>query len=314
VDNLLKSYIKSPQITVKFTSGMPFVWASLAYTYFNRSGSQIIIDSSPKAVQMDVWDATGAASLGTVTAGAVTLAGSSSIGSVFHGTLRRSFQLTADKAIHVRVYPIGVNSAGPGNRDENLFIRWIMLHVGADPNVPSIEGSHANKLWHLINKKLVELSDEPFTMTVRLADLAALNPDLFSKMLDIGQSVRVIASDMAGGNTVDVIARITSMKFDILEPLNTEVTLETIPPRFTTSLAKATARKLYVQINVGDDPLTADPGTVVNTDIRNTPTTSSAPTRSSGALRGIIGDGQQPFDPGVGPVPLLPFDPSALYG
>jgi hypothetical protein len=191
--------------------------------------------------------------------------------------------------LYLRVYPPAVDS-GLGL---SIILKSVQLSIGPDPSVPAIEGSHANVLWHLAADKLEELAPEPRTYQCRLADLCRLNPDLEDEAIDVGQTVRLMSQNMAGSTSIDVLTRVTTINFDLLDPLNTQLTMETVDPKLTTSIANAQARKVFVNtvIALDDsgsvvDPTQVSAGDTVDTVSVVVPGTTTQPVAQVGSRRG----------------------------
>lgn len=306
-------YIQTPSYTIKHTTDMPLLWCSVGVTLAFGAMSQAspYTLASASGVKLDVRNVDAGTSLGTVQDGEQVLV----TGDFVDITLRRSVELSADTRVALRVNgpDVAINSVAV---DPFIFVRWFMVSIGADPDVAPIDGSHGNVLWHHGNSKLDASATEPRSYQLRLAELCRLNPDLASETLDVGQTLRLMTVDGLAGNAgLDVTTRITSVVFDLVDPLNTMITAETIDPRLTTSIAKARAQKVYVDVSV---TVNASTGAVVDpTEVAagtNTQTISSTKTGSTGTTvgqhnsnRGVITGGQLATDDGTSAIPITKY-------
>ncbi len=303
---------ETPSYTLRYNSEMGFVWCSFLLTINTPSitspgaGLPNYDDSGGASTfhkcKIEIVNANTNAILGTVT----DVDREFVSGDVVHILLSKSIQITADTSIKLRLHtPYSTTTQEPG--PNFVVVRAANMHIGFDPAAPAIDGSHANKLWHAGQKKLDELSVEPFSLSARVLDLAALNPDLSTETLEIGQSVRVMSAQMAGSATLDAVVRITSITADLMDPLNTQLVLETIPPRITRAIAKARARRLYVTSTVFVDQDGAvvsvdeiDAGADVNPVSNFTSTQDQIPPKLPEAPRIIIPTGKSKTDSGTG--------------
>jgi len=108
------------------------------------------------------------------------------------------------------------------------YVRWGMVHVGPDANVPYVAGSHANKLWKIANVELGTKSQTPRTLRCKFIDLIRLGRSIGTEQITLGATVSVEDVSMTG--------RIVSYTLDLADEENNEVTLSTIPKRITNFL------------------------------------------------------------------------------
>jgi hypothetical protein len=150
-------------------------------------------------------------------------------------------------------------------------LHYMMLSVGIDPNVPYVEGSHANKLWQYGNRKLKELSADPSSVEASLLDLERLGVP-FERIV-LGGEVRLQNTKLG----IDTTYRVVSIRWDRMDPAGTTVILSRRLPRLTRTMATRKPR-IVVNINVEQDP---DAQPTYKTVIA----TSDTPVDQSGATR-----------------------------
>jgi len=300
--------LQSNSYTLRYTAGMPKVWISCGFLLWNRKASTATYgatglikpcklrainpnDSSQYLQVSDATDAEGAEVQRTLAAWGTE-----------YVVLSGSFALTANSPLVLHFLPPVDNSLGSlGTSD--AYLLWWMVHIGYDREAPVVEGSHANRIHRVGQRRLDVASADPFTLTAEVADIAQVNPRFAEQVLSMGQRMRVIANDMAGGSKLDVQARLTSISPDYRNPLKTRLTLETVEPRFTKALAAAKARRLYLQLNVADD-LSETLGTDT---VRTAPATETLPVEIPDAARIVISPGEVGSDPGTGVIPFEPY-------
>jgi hypothetical protein len=147
-------------------------------------------------------------------------------GTYYHATLRVSATITTTGTYELRVLG-GTISAG-NYANNATYVRWGMLTVGTDPNVPYVAGSHANKLWQLANVELGLTSSAPQTLRAKLIDLKRLGAPVGTEIITMGASVLL--------ENVNISGRIVAYTLDLADPKNSEITLSTAPKRLTNFL------------------------------------------------------------------------------
>jgi hypothetical protein len=235
----------------------------------------------------------------------------------FKDILRGVQQPVTPTNYKVRARLVGGTSA---TNDYFSFFCWAMLHTGIDPNVPVVEGSHGNKLWHYANDKLEALSSEQRIFRAKIANLAELVPELRTEKILPGQNIRLKSKDMAGGEVLDVTVRVVAIKY-FKNPLETELTLDTLEPRIAKLIGRTQIQQLWANVpvtvdasgNVVDAPYLADlaagGGSIpsLSTFFMPTPTSAGTPVLVSGATRGVIEDANVVDDDGLTPIPIKKY-------
>lgn len=281
-------HLDSPSYKVRYTADMPTVWAAVGLTIMAPGLSTLTYSGNLKH-KLEVYNVDGAAVLDTLTDEDRSIASLASE----NVTLRQAVTISASTTIRLRTYPSGTGSI------VQSFARWYMLWIGFDDLTPFVVDSHANRLWHLANMKLAELSVEPLRIQVTVAELALSNPDLVEDALDVGQEVHLVATDMVGGETIDRTLRIVGIYGEHDNPNATRLILDSIDPRVTESISDPAQTQLYVQINTSDGILTGK-------------TTAQNPFNTTGASRGSVTSGSEGDDDGTSPIDLNPYDPDGF--
>lgn len=211
--NGTSKYLVSPSITVKSPTTGDTLWATCSLSNMNTQAADLTWSADTITVEMrDSTPSTLASVTGPDEDITLVTHESSDL------TLRVAYALTANKTVTVRMQP---NLIG----NYSVFCRWMGLHLGPDPEMPVIEGSHANRLWHLANTTISNSITTRYDLT--LQDLASLNCYSEDETLTLGGTIRVI-DDVLG---IDIQARIVALQVDLLDPLNTLVRLATNPTR-----------------------------------------------------------------------------------
>jgi hypothetical protein len=115
-----------------------------------------------------------------------------------------------------------------------LFVRWATLTIGPQPDVPFIIGSHANRLWLTGSRVAERLSRDRVGYVIRYRDLAYLDEyTLEDERLTLGGMIRLVSRERG----IDTEARVVQIRTDLLDPDNSEIVLDTRPPKLTRLLA-----------------------------------------------------------------------------
>jgi hypothetical protein len=106
--------------------------------------------------------------------------------------------------------------------------------------LPFVEGSGANLLWHAANAKLETSAVPRLRTTLRLVDLARLDPRTFGAdcTIRLGQRARVVLPRRG----IDGTARVVRVEQNLLRDGDGAITLSDAPQDLTGSLARATWR------------------------------------------------------------------------
>lgn len=239
--------LRTPSYKIRANGTTPTVWCSFAFTIFGISASDLSSTSTTYTrAKVEIYNVDTSTVIATVTDGDWTVAA----GDVINVTLRKAITLSASTTIALIFYPPAGMAGITDYGGVACLARGGMVHIGNDTQAPLVDGSHANDLWQLANNTLSATSAEQRTLRVRYADLARLNPDLATETLDVGQNVRLMSDGMAGNNSLDITVRVTRINWDLLNPSNSELTLDTLDARVTRMIGKSTTRKLYVNLDI----------------------------------------------------------------
>lgn len=289
------SYLQTPSITVRYSDDLPLVWAHVRTNLIATQGGTLTEGGGVLPVKLALINAGTSAELASVVGEDRTIG----TGEVVGETLRVAHALTASTSLALRIYPPHSSSGTPfGFRGVAAAVRWVMLTVGADPNVPFGDGSHANVLWHLGNRTLQDTSDgEPTTYTATVADLKAMGVN--TDTLVLGGSAKVYDPELGVSTTL----RMVGLAIDPFDPLNTVVTFSRLSPKITKKLASRAAKQ-FVQVNVTNN-YTVDGNTIPLAETVTAVPTSSTPVDVGvdGTIRGGVAPGNEGA---VGPTDVVP--------
>lgn len=252
--------------------------------------------------KVEVYNETTGAVIATITDADRTLVR----GTMVNIDLRDDVSLTVDTTLHLRVYPPAVSLSN----GLYIYVKSAMIAIATDPNVPAVDGSHANKGLLLLHETLEEASQEPLFVQATYADLSRLNEKLAAEKIAEGQNVRLrLIGSLAGQQDEDRTARIVSLRWDDEVPENNELTIATIEPRLTRAVTRQAGQKLFVPLAVLSDGSVvvgsgaAAAGASVGAVIGSVTTTPQRPPEHEGGL--VIKP--LPGDPPDGPLPIRTF-------
>lgn len=295
-------YVQSPAYAVRFSADMPTLWATVRFTAYPGSqwsagGSEL---PAPKLELIDTATSTVLASVSDIDR-------TTPAAKCEQLTLQLQYELTTTRSLALRfTVPRKTGASLVGDEAHTtIALRWVMLHIGMDSEVPLTLSSHANKLWHAANRQLLKTPEEPASYSITLRDLSLMGFDLQAEAIVLGGSVRLMVPAM----NIDSELRIVGISEDLLNPMNTELTIARLSPRLTKLLAAARKERQYVvvpnsptitvdfaneTVTVDEEPLTA-------------PTTPTPPVETQGAVRAIVERGTEDTAPTSGAVQLVKF-------
>jgi hypothetical protein len=243
--------LQTPAITLKKPAEISTVWFSAGITIHGVRAHELRTAPAPGQI--------GTPCIQLVDVAATTVLASSSVGdlSVASGTsedvvLRSSYTATGDKELAIRVLgvrnetPAGANDPRPGIDPVN-YMRWAQIHIGTDGEVAPIEGSHANKLWQEGNNELLNRHSWLTTYEVGLRELIELwDESPAEPNLTLGGTIRLKVPDM----DIDTNVRVVGVNYDLVNPENTRITLDTRRERITRTAARERPKPAFVQVTV----------------------------------------------------------------
>jgi hypothetical protein len=280
--------VVTPSYTVRYDATNTTLWASAGFSVWAMAQTNDITGTGKKPL-LEIWDIDGASVLQSVESDTLSFSGTHN---PVHLVLRISHTMTADLNVELRVKGATENFLNNQDDDYGSAIRWVTLHLGPDPRIPVIRGSHANTLWHLGNNWLTSSVQTRYDVTLK--DLAAINSvDPYAdETLVLGGDVRVVDDVL----DIDVTARIVAIRTDFLNPLDTIVTLATnrpkgsallLPKRFAPEVEQTAPIAFAETIVVNSDQsVTVTPGTGTGY-VRVTPS-ASLPTSIDLTVPGVF--------------------------
>jgi len=227
-------------------------------------------------------------------------------------------QLTETSEITVRITPPrrlgGTSLSAPRLA---MFVRWVMLALSADPEVPPIDGSHANTLVREGLSALEEESTEELVAgyEVEFRDLSASGDYVVADEAIVpGGDARLYSRELG----IDTVVRIVERIYDLRDPENGRIVLATDPRLLSRTLSRQRgpgAARVVVQVDVGTadtDAGLAGGGTggAVSEapDLRYVDVPLSAPgqlpVRQTGSLRVVIPPGDRSTAGAHAPKPI----------
>ena len=231
----------SETMKVKYLAGLSAVYAASAWTlvsssqqnssqYFNSTSGGVLTDD-PAAVANAVTPGMGLRKGTGISAYALTpnLVATSSVA---HSTISCGTTITADTDISVVLY--GARQVSGSGLYLRSYCRWVTVWLASSTTPgPISDSAKGNLLWQRTNRELAAraLGVRSITLTLRelstvvgyavSAEQVVLGGDIYIE--DLGLSVRVV-----------------SVVFDMLDPQNTKVTLDSRPPSLVRYLAEKT--------------------------------------------------------------------------
>jgi len=223
-----------PSVRVKYFPGVETLWASVGFTAWASTTGivtaptgllEVFVDTGEGRVTNDsnsfVWRPTT-----FVTGGSIATQ---------EGVLRVRTSLTTESDVTMGVK---LNTA-TGQPDYFTTIRWMQLHLGTDSQVPSVFGSHGNRIWTRGNQHLSVFGDVPTTYQVALIDLVRGQKEglaIADDGIALGGTVRLVDSEIG-----ELDLRIVELRLNANDPYDSTVTLANLPPR----LAKIARRAKF---------------------------------------------------------------------
>jgi hypothetical protein len=248
-------------------------------------------------MQVRLWDRVSSAALNTVVDENRTLAAQS----VTDITLSVAAELSTVAQIELRVEPPVHRDDGTLttiNPDPFIYLRWAQLSIGPDPQVPPIQGSHANAMHQRGNQRLFDLSQDPDEFEVELLDLSASTEYVLEdERPTLGGRVRLYKPELG----IDRELRITSIWQDMVDPKRARLTLSRRPTRATHLISQHRPQsRIAVQVDVSGTtstggtagagtgaPISSEPDVKVAASQVVLSSPNEAYARERGALRAI---------------------------
>jgi hypothetical protein len=145
-------------------------------------------------------------------------------------TMKAEAEIVGDRDLCVAFHPPGTNvdhriAAFPGR---------ISLTIGPDDSVPFTGSSFANRMLITGSRVLDRLSRDRIGYVVRFRDLAYFDEyTMEDERLTLGGAIRLVSRERG----IDTEARVVQITTDLLDPGNSEIVLDTRPPKLTRLLA-----------------------------------------------------------------------------
>jgi hypothetical protein len=226
--------LSAPVVKVRVASGVNTqIWGSARVQYFAVKRNATIVTGTPSG-----GDQYTPAALSVVRSDTNTILGyvwdsafSLTAGNRRNVTLRAQAEISEPRDIELRILP--PSTSAPDHRLV-LSYRWVTLTVGPQPDVPFVVGSHANRLWLTGSRVTERLSRDRVGYVIRYRDLAYLDEyEIADERLTLGGTIRLVSRERG----IDTEARVVQIRTDLLDPDNSEIVLDTRPPKLTRLLA-----------------------------------------------------------------------------
>lgn len=150
-------------------------------------------------------------------------------GDTGHYTLACATTITADTNLTLRCFP----AAGPINY-ATTYLRWATVWLASTTNPgPISDSAKGNLLWQRSNRELLARVLGVRSLSVTLRELATV----------VGYVPSAESITLGGTLTLDdlgISVRVVAVTFDLLDPQNTVVTLDSRPPSLVRYLAERT--------------------------------------------------------------------------
>lgn len=231
--------ITSPEFTVKYVAGLTdfltaySTWSiRTAIDLYNRDVSNIETQNIADTVYRNLpamMLGTGASTqLARALWTAPVLANSEA-----HAALSCAYALTADQAFRVQCFPTVSKTTSSVDPDPSCILREVVVGVGVNESVESQVGDspNANINWHRTNRALLARQLTVRNVRVTFADLSRLAG------YSITRENVVLGGDVELAR-IGLTARVVAIVFDIRNPANTQVIIDSRPTRLIKFLSE----------------------------------------------------------------------------
>ncbi|MBY0490630.1 MAG: phage tail protein [Gemmatimonadaceae bacterium] len=219
---------------VKYVAGLSAVYAAAAFTCISNSASVSNLDSGgsptddPSLIYTRKLPGIVIHKNGVNTATGYAIASTTlPANSTAHYSLACSTTISADTQIMLRCFP----AASTGN-GVTTYLRWATVWLASSTNPgPISDSAKGNLLWQRANRELVARVLSVRSLTVTLRELATV----------VGYVPAAESITLGGTLTLDdlgISVRVVAVTFDLLDPQNTRVTLDSRPPSLVRYLAE----------------------------------------------------------------------------
>lgn len=261
-------FIQGPDTVVKYINGLDTLWVACGLTYYSAKGTTL----SGNGPQLTLRDVASASDLASVQMQDQGLAANTDV----NFKLQTSYTLSSDEQVAVRIEGIDSTTDDP---KEAIYVRWASLHLGGDPEVPPVWGSHGTQLFQNGNRLLgqVRTWQTTYAATIReLIELWGVNPA--ETPIQLGGTLRIKSPTLS----IDQRVRVVEVTYDLINPEDTQVVLDTRRSELTRAIARAKPRPLYAEVNVNVET-TATGGS----EVKQVVVTSEEPPTQEGSSRSI---------------------------
>ena len=116
----------------------------------------------------------------------------------------------------------------------STFVRWATLWIGSGETPPPLgDAANANGLWQKANRELIARALGVRTIRLTLRDLSAvLGYSVTAERLTLGGEVLV--------EDLGLPLRVIAITYDLLDPQNTQITVDSRPASLVRYLAERT--------------------------------------------------------------------------
>lgn len=245
----IRPYIQSSPVTVLYDPTLPTIQVGVGLSYHAFSSSTGITAASTTftPLKVELWDVNSSASLMTIEDADLNLPALTVEERLIQGTT----YLSTDTRVAIRVYPpiYDANAANLAHSpDPFVHARFGMLALSPDPDVPPIEGSHGNQIWHIANRRLREWSAEADVYDVEIDDRSGVpGYNSTDESLNLGGTVRLYDDDL----TLDKNLRMLMLDFDLADRRKVKATLARKPVLLSELLGRQKPQsRISIQIDV----------------------------------------------------------------
>lgn len=220
---------------VQRDAAVPSVWGHVGYTLVGSVLPSRISSQAPPSVEGSAQNyrppalsIISATNLSEAVATALDVDRTIGQGETVDIVLRVQHHMTDDEQMWLAFNGPVMEPEGRGWDGPTTIVRWMMLTIGSDSGVPPFAAaSLANLLHERGNRALNSMVLGERFIRLRIRDAAALPGFMSSdELLVLGADVRIVVPGF-----VDTTVRVVSITYDLVDPANTEIVVDALPPR-----------------------------------------------------------------------------------
>lgn len=218
----------TPTLHIPYRADLPVIWFRVGMTFWSPASVTFGVTTGLRRPQLLLFDADSQQSVAQVTYAEDLEVPAATPVSI---ELRLGYQLTQPRRLQLWVRPPHHDSGVLAPAMNPLtFVRWTMATVGPDEKVPPIDGSHGNALLQQGLRALRDSERASTSVRLRLMDRSA-DPRYVAadETVRAGAMARIRSDYLR----VDQRGEIVTYRVDLVDPLASEVEVDTRLPTLT---------------------------------------------------------------------------------